>query len=59
MEQEEIELLKRLGLGQAGEDKVKDIDGNEYSVIALSNNGVKASATVSDSSGKIKTIREA
>ena len=59
MEQEEIELLKRLGLGQAGEDKVKDIDGNEYSIIALSNNGVKASATVSDSSGKIKTIREA
>ena len=53
------ELFGRLGLSEAGEGKVKDIDGNEYSVIALSNNGVKASATVSDSRGKIKTIKEA
>ena len=59
MDKEEIDLLKRLGLGQAGEDKVKDINGNKYNIISLSDNGVKASATVSDSSGKIKTIKEA
>ena len=35
---------------------MKDINGNEYSIIrSVSNNGGKASATVSDSSGKIKT----
>ena len=53
------ELFDRLGLSEAGEGKVKDINGNEYSVIALSDTGVKASATVSDSGGKIKTIKEA
>ena len=52
------ELFDRLGLSEEGEGKVKDINGNEYSVIALSINAGKASATVSDSSGKIKTIRE-
>ena len=58
METEDKELLERLGLSETKGRKVWDKYGREYSVIAISFNGVKVSVTVSDSSGKIKTIKE-
>ena len=50
-------LLKRLGLTDAGDGKVWDENGNKYNIIVLSN-GSKASATLRDKNGKIKTIKE-